>query len=674
MTFIKNYILRLQEKIRYYGYLYYSLGSPIISDSRYDYLIKKLKYLENKYKFTWLKKDSPTLTIGSPGLLGLKKYKHITPMLSLNHVFTASDYLNFYTKVKVFLKEQKINFCCELKIDGLAINLIYRKGTLKKAITRGDGITGEDVTSNIYLISSIPKQLCGFNLPRTLEVRGEIFMLKSDFARLNNKAINNHTKTFSNTRNASSGLLLQKHLKTDAIKNLVFCCHGYGYFPDNLNMFDHSSRLIQLKNWGLPISGYSSIFNSNADILNFYKKIKSIRDFLDFDIDGIVIKVNSIIFQNKLGYTHKAPRWSVALKFFDKEKVSKILKVIYQIGRTGVITPVAQIEPICISGVTIRKVSLHNFNVIKQLDLHIGDVVTVKRSGDVIPKIVSVVKCYRSNHAQRVVSPKLCPVCKSKIKLDDNSVKVRCSSGVMCKGQLKKLLYYFCSKHGLNIYGLGYKIISKLVDNNYINNFSDFFNLTYDKLSNLDDIGKKTVLNIISSINQSKNITLSKFLCALGIRDIGLGKSKIITKHFTSLNNLMNANIQDFYLIKGIGLNTAHYLFNFLNNKSNKEMVFHLSKNLNIYSDHINRNSIVHKSNILFNKRIAISGSLQTFFRVEVINIIKKLGGHVTSNVSKNTDYIIVGKNPGSKFIKSRTLNTKVMLEHDLLKIIKICL
>ncbi|XBC43377.1 MAG: NAD-dependent DNA ligase LigA [Buchnera aphidicola (Meitanaphis flavogallis)] len=671
MIFIKNYILKLQEKIRYYEYLYHSLGSPEISDNRYDFLIKKLHYLENKYKHLLTANSSPTQMIGSPGIIGFKKHKHITPMLSLNHVFNYSDFLNFYKNIKISLKEKKVFFCCELKIDGLALNLVYRKGILIQAMTRGDGIAGEDVTDNVRVISSIPNKLNGINIPKKLEVRGEIFMLKNDLMRLNGSVMNNCKKIFSNTRNAASGLLRQKNLNNVAMQNLMFCCYGYGYYPRYTNLFSHYDRLKQLNLWGLPISGYNSILHSSYDILCFYKKINSMRQFLNFNIDGIVIKVNSIILQNKLGCTNKAPRWAMAFKFVDQEKLSKVIGIMYCVGRTGAITPVAKINPIFISGVTIKKVSLYNFNEIKKLDLHIGDIVTIKRSGDVIPKIISVVKDYRSKNIKKIVFPHLCPVCKSILKLNTKYTKVYCTGGLKCKGRLKKLLYYFCSKNGLNIHGLGYKIISQLVDRNYIKNFFDFFNLDFDLLSSLEDIGKKTTINIINSINQSKNVILSKFLCALGIKEIGSIKSNIIAKHFLSLENLMNTTLQELVLLKGIGFSSACSLFDFINIKYNQDIIFNLSNSLNISSNHVQYNNTVKKLNPFFKKKIVISGTLNKFSRIEIKGIISQLEGRVMSDVSKNTDYIVVGKNPGYKFVKSKILKIKVILEQDFLKIIQ---
>ncbi|XBC44430.1 MAG: NAD-dependent DNA ligase LigA [Buchnera aphidicola (Schlechtendalia peitan)] len=671
MICIKDLILKLQARVRYYGYLYYSLNTSRISDSRYDFLVEKLRFLEKKYHNLLLNKDSPTLTIGAPVIIGLKKCQHITPMLSLNHVFDIHNYLKFDKKIKDFLKDKYISFCCELKIDGLALNLIYKKGILLKAITRGDGMIGEDVTNTVRMISSIPRQLQGINIPNKLEVRGEIFMLKSEFIRFNNEASRSHAKVFSNTRNAAAGLLRQKTIKNHIVKNLMFCCHGYGYYPRYTNSCNHYGRLKQLHCWGLPISGYNSILESHLDILDFYKKIKNIRNFLNFDIDGIVIKVNSIVLQHKLGFMSRAPRWAIAFKFFDQEKTSKVLKVIYQVGRTGVITPIAKIDPICISGVIIKSVSLYNFREIEKLDICIGDFVKIKRSGDVIPKIINVIKGYRSKTIKKIIVPTFCPVCKSVLKIDCRYSKIRCVQGLKCKEQLKKSLYYFCSKNGLNIYGLGFKIISKLVDNNFIKKFSDVFNLDSNLLVRLSDVGKKLANKIINSINQSKEITLSKFLCALGIKEIGSIKSDIIAKHFLSINNLINSTFQDFCSLKGIGFKAAHNLFNFINEESNKNSIIGLSKTLNIslYNTHYNITKA--DSNPFFQKNVVISGSLSSFSRIEVINLIKKMGGRVMSNVSIATNYIIVGVNPGQKFYKSKELNIKILLEHCFLDIVK---
>ncbi|XBC39294.1 MAG: NAD-dependent DNA ligase LigA [Buchnera aphidicola (Nurudea shiraii)] len=670
MIFIKSYILKLREKIRYYNYLYYSFSSQKISDCRYDYLMKKLRYLENKYKHFLFMKDSPTFQVGSLCASDLKTYKHITPMLSLNHVFSIRDYLNFYKKTKKVLKKQIICFCCELKLDGLALNLVYEKGKLVIAMTRGNGILGENVTDNVKKIFSIPKKLVGKDVPEKIEVRGEVFMLKNDFIRLNNIAVRSQMKKFSNTRNASSGLLRQKNLKNIFMNNLMFCCYGYGYCSGNDDILNHYDKLQKLHSWGLPISGYNCVFNSNYDILNFYNKIESIRSFLNFNIDGIVIKVNSIPLQNKLGYTRRAPVWAIALKFFDQEKTSKILKIEYKIGRTGVITPIAVVDPICISGVIIRRISLYNFHEIKKLGIRLGDIVKIKRSGDVIPKIISVVRnC--SNDVQDIVFPHLCPSCRSKLKIYDKRIKIRCINNLKCKEQLKKTLYYFCSKSGLNILGLGFKTVSKLVNKNYVKNFSDFFNLHENALITLDEVGKKNASNIIDAIHNSKNITFSKFLCALGIDEIGTVKSDILSKHFLSLSNLMNATFSEICSLKGIGFIASRNIFNFINDESNKNVILNLSKSLNISSSYDNVSYVRKSSNPFFKKKIVFSGTLNKFSRSQAVDIIKELGGNVMSNVSIKTDYIVIGKNPGSKFFKSNILNIKVILEQNFLEIIK---
>ncbi|XBC44708.1 MAG: NAD-dependent DNA ligase LigA [Buchnera aphidicola (Schlechtendalia chinensis)] len=669
--FIKDCILKLQEKIRYYGYLYYSLGISKISDHQYDFLMERLRYLEKKYKSFFINKNSPTLTIGAPGIIGLKKCKHITSMLSLEHVFNVNDYLKFDKKIRNYFKNKDLSFCCELKIDGLAVNLIYKKGILINAVTRGDGTIGEDVTNTVRMISSIPLKLNGTNIPSKLEARGEIFILKSDFAKLNYESIRNHKKTFSNTRNAASGLLRQKKIQKNSVKNLMFCCYGYGYYPRYTKFINHYDRLKQLHYWGLPISGYTSILKSCNDVVDFFNRIQSIRNFLDFDIDGIVIKVNSIILQNELGCMSRAPRWAVAFKFFDQEKSTKVLKVMFQVGRTGVITPIAKVSPVFISGVIIKNVSLHNFRTIKKLDLCIGDIVTIKRSGDVIPKITNVIKHCRSNDVKKIKIPILCPICKSNLNSDSKFIKVRCMNGLKCIEQLKKLLSYFCSNKGLNIYGLGYKTISKLVDNNYVKNFSDIFNLSINSLSISKIFGKRIVDKIICSINQSRKISFSKFLCALGIQELGFTKSDIISKNFLSLENLMNVKLEDICSLKGIGFKTANNLFQFLNHQSNKEVIFSLSKNLNIslYNEFSHCKNVNHTP--FFQKRVAVSGTLNAYSRIKTINLIKKMGGHVTSNVSKNTDYIVIGKNPGSKLLKSKEMNVRILLENSFLKIVR---
>ncbi|AAO26801.1 DNA ligase [Buchnera aphidicola str. Bp (Baizongia pistaciae)] len=672
MKDIKNYILKLQDEIRYHAYLYHTLNSPKISDEKYDFLVIELQRLEKKCKYSVRFKDSPTQSVGSENLPEFKKFSHITPMLSLNNVFIKNDFLKFYKKIVNNITVEKIFFCSELKFDGVAINLIYINGLLFRAVTRGNGYEGEDVTSNVNMISSVPKKLIGIDIPETLEVRGEIFMLKSDFKKLNVRLTKFKKKLFSNSRNAASGSLRHKNAKVTELRSLTFYCYGCGYCSYENFTDSHFLRLKKLKSWGFPISDYNFLHSSYDEILRFYNFIQNERYFLNFNIDGIVIKVDSICLQKSLSTTSKAPRWAVAYKFSDKIKITTIMNILYQVGRTGVITPVAQVTPIYISGVLIKKVSLHNFNEIRRLNLNIGDSVFIKRSGDVIPHIIEVASKCKLQRNEDISIPKFCPECGSKLKVDSfSNIKIRCMAGLKCLSQFKKLLHYFCSKKGLNILGLGPKIIDKLVDLGYVSDLSDIFDLNVSLLTKVENIGIIKSQNIIRSINNSKNVSFSKFLCSLGIFEVGSIVARSISNYFFTLDKFMNSSKEEFLLINGIGVNIADNLYNFINDEFNKNIIFKLSKKLNISSD---INAIIDNNNTLFRKKIVFSGSFSNFSRSKIIELSKKLGIIVVSSVSKSVDYIIIGKKPGRKLIKAKKFSIPGIYEKEFLNIINVYL
>lgn len=671
MSSIEKYILQLRDKIRYHSYLYYTLASPEISDSEFDWLMQKLRRLEKKYQKRFSFKQSPTTTIGSIFLRN-NNHQHITPMLSLDNVFSIDDFFIFYKKIKKKLNVKRIVTCCELKIDGVAVNLIYKNGCLFKALTRGNGLSGEDVTNNIKKICSIPLVLIGKTIPELLEVRGEVFMLKSDLNRLNYHSETRLKRFFSNTRNVAAGSLRQQNSNVIKERNLMFCCYGCGYINSKKYVFDsHIVRLKQLQLWGFPINAYTSICNSSVEILSFFNKVKKLRSFLDFDIDGIVVKVNSMNYQNELGDMSHAPRWAIALKFVDIVKETTVLNIKFQLGRTGVVTPVAEVVPIFLAGAMISKVSLYNLKEMLKLDICISDKVLIKRSGDVIPKIIKVLKEKRSIISTNVYFPSICPECKSKLVIINNGTKVRCVNGLECMGQFKRLLYHFCSKDGLDIVGLGPRTIDDLVKLGYVNNLYDFFNLDILLLQNVKNIKKKSAINIVNAINLAKNVDFTKFLLSLGIPSVGETTAKRISNYFFSINNLINAKLSDFFLIHGIGYKIANEIFNFLNNEYNKKIIFELLKFLNIRSNNIKDNiTIDNKENFLLGKKIVFSGVISGFSRLKITKLANKLGILVQSAISNSLDFIIVGKKPGMKLFQSRKLNIKEIKSEEFLQLI----
>ncbi|QCI21962.1 NAD-dependent DNA ligase LigA [Buchnera aphidicola] len=675
MTNIKKKIDRLRQELLKYEHSYHILDQSIVSDAEYDYLLNQLYFLELKNK-EFISSDSPTQKIGSNLTDKYQKIRHFFPMLSLENTFDYNGYLNFEKRVKKsFYKDEKLTFCCELKIDGIAISIIYEEGFLVRATTRGDGYIGENITSNVKMIKSIPMKLKGFNIPKRLEIRGEVFMLKSDFLKLNKKSKIDKTKIFSNPRNAAAGSLRHINANITAERKLMFSSYGCYFFEDFKEkeyISTHYERLMQCLKWGLPVNKEIIVCSRHIEVLNFYRKFENKRHSLDYDIDGIVIKVNSIDLQKKLGSNAKSPRWAIAFKFFSSERITKLYDVKFQVGRTGVITPVAYFQPVSISGVTIKKASLYNQNEIKKLNLYIGDFIVICRSGDVIPKILNVVKNIRCSNAKKVVYPSFCPVCNTKLLENKAEKIIRCHAGLICNSQKKRFLHHFFSKKSLNATGLGPKIIDELIDKKLVQNPIDFFYLKYFDLVNLNKIGPKKSMNIISSIHRCRKTSFRRFIYALGIPNVGEVFAEKIANYFMKLEKLINSNIVELNSIPGIGTIIANNIFNYFSTDSNYNMVCRLMKEIEIfwnYSGVCLKNS---KKTYFFGKRVVLTGVFASFSsRKELKDFLINLGAKVLNNISKNTDILIYGKKFGSKFSQAKRLNIKIINEREFNGLIK---
>ncbi|AEO07893.1 NAD-dependent DNA ligase LigA [Buchnera aphidicola] len=667
MTSLKKKINKLKKNILQYEYFYHTLDQPIISDAEYDYLLEKLYNLEleNKELITL---DSPTQKVGANLLSRFKKNQHFSPMLSLENTFDINGYLNFKKKIKKSIGiNKKIIFCCELKIDGIAISIIYERGILVRAVTRGDGLKGENVTHNVRMIQSIPLKLTGSDIPERLEVRGEIFMLKSDFIKLNKEYKKNSNKCFSNPRNAAAGSL--RHIDSKIIfeRKLMFTCYMCIFFPDlTQTLTTHYERLMKCEYWGLPVNPDIIVCINNNDIFDFYKKFEEKRRILDFDIDGIVIKVNSIELQKKLGCNTKFPRWAIALKFVSAEKITLLKDVKFQVGRTGAITPVAYFDAVCISGVIIRKASLHNKNEIERLNLHINDSIIICRSGDVIPKILSVVEALRSNHEKKIVFPKYCPVCQNKLLENSEDKIIRCHAGWVCAVQKEKALEHFFSKKALNAVGLGPKIIHELIQKKYVNNPIDFFYLTEINLMQLNNFGRKKSLKILASIHSCKKTTFKRFIFSLGISNVGEVIAEKLANHFVNLEALMYSDILKISLISGIGKTIAHNIYNYFSIVSNCKMVNKLINEVGIFWNHQEIDSIENKNLFLLDKKIVLTGVFKNISRTELKKLLIQLGAKVLNHISKNIDFLICGKKFGSKLYQAKKFKILIIYEEDL--------
>lgn len=662
---MKKKIDKLRKNILKYNYFYHTLNQSIISDTEYDYLINQLYNLELKDK-KLITLDSPTQTVGSNVLNRFKKITHFSPMLSLENTFNLNGLLNFEKRIqKSTGSSKKIPFCCEIKIDGVAVSIIYEKGIFIQAGTRGDGFEGENITSNVRMIQSIPLKLKGSNIPERLEVRGEIFMLKSDFIKLNQESQDHEIKFFSNPRNAASGSL--RHINPSVVlkRKLMFSCHGCGLLKGSQNLINHCDLLTNFANWGLPVNRDIIITSDYNKIFQYYKKIEKKRSVLDFDTDGIVIKVNELRLQNQLGFSSKYPRWAIAFKFPSTEKITRLNNVKFQVGRTGIITPVAYLDPVNISGVIISKASLHNKNEIKRLDLHFNDSVVVCRSGDVIPKILKVIKTDRLHNAKRVSYPNFCPVCHAKLTENQAEKTIRCHSSLTCNAQKNKLLYHFFSKNALNVNGLGPKIIHELITIGLVKNPVDFFHLTCSDLMNIKNIKSKKSIKIIEALNRCKKTTFKRFIYALGIPNIGEFAAEKISNFFKTLENLMDANTSEISSIKGIGEVIVNNLLSYFSSASNRKIVIDLVKKAGIYWDSPKKLRFNLKTTYFLNKRVVCTGVFKSFSRVELRAMLIELGAYISSNISKNTDFLIYGKKYGSKYFKAREMNINILSEKE---------
>ncbi|WP_343187811.1 NAD-dependent DNA ligase LigA [Buchnera aphidicola (Periphyllus koelreuteriae)] len=669
MCKIKKKIKDLQNIIIYYNYLYFILGKPIISDDRYDYLFNKLKFLENKY----LKKiniNSPTQLVGSRIFQKSILKKHLTPMLSLNNVFNKIDFIKFYSKIIKYKNNNKnINFFCELKFDGIAVNLIYEYGVLKKAFTRGDGLIGEDVTKNIFFVQDVPYCLKGKHFPKIMEIRGEVLMSKKDFFKLNKKYLKfNNNVQFSSARNLASGTLRKKKINKLIKRKLFFICHGFELFNYFKNLDSYYKILMKIKNWGFNVNKNFIFSNSLNNIINFYLNIKNKRSKLKFDIDGIVIKVDSLKLRKKIGYVSKYPKWAIAFKFPSKQKTTKLLNVSFHVGRTGIITPVAHFKSVIISGAVIKKASIYNNNELKKLNLYVGDKLFISRAGDVIPKIIGKKNKQNYNILNKIKFPKKCPSCSYYLKISKDKINYYCTNSLLCIDQITKRLIHFFSKTSFKIKDLGPQVISQLVKKKNFRNPIDFFKLNLEILNSLHNVGKKTSKNILNSLNKFHTISLDKFIYSFGIKGVGQVSSMNLSKYFSSINNLINSTKQDFLKVPGIGKLIAKNLYIFFSKKKNKQIIYNL---INKFKINILKNKKKYLNSIFLNKNILITGELKNFSRTEIKNKLEKLGSNVKNSFSKNIDLVIKGKNPGIKLIKSIQNNIKIIDENYLLKKLK---
>ncbi len=653
----------LSKKINKHNYLYHTLDKPIISDADYDKLIKENNNIEKKYPHLVLE-NSPNNFVGSKVKDKFEKIEHLSQMFSLSNAFNKDDIVEYIKRTNKYLNKPHTNifkFLSEPKIDGLSLNLLYKKGKLVSAGTRGNGFIGENVTDNITNIKDIPFNLKN-DFPETIEIRGEIFINKNDFKHINSKL--GMKEKFANARNAAAGSLRQLDTKISHKRPLKFIAHGIGESSKIYKTIDEYYN--DLKNWNIPISNLYAVCYSTDDIFKHYNKIDKIRNDIKYDIDGLVIKIDSFDLQKRLGYVGKNPRWAIALKFSSEKAQTIIENISFQVGRTGAITPVARLKPVTIGGVVVSNASLHNFDEIYKKNINILDVVEIERAGDVIPYVTKLIKKHNKN-TKKISIPKNCPICKSKTIKENDEAVLRCSNKYQCSSQIVGQLIHFISKKSLNIDGFGEKQVKQFFELNFINKYEDIFDLKKykKKILELDGWGKLSFNNLINSIDKSKNITLEKFIYSLGIRYIGEINSEILANEFKDLNKLVNSirKIERLSNIDGLGPKAISSLVEFFSNENNLKSVKTLQMILNI-SNPIE----LRKNNFFTNKNIVFTGTLASLSRDEAKYIAKSNGAKILSAISKNTDYLIIGDNAGSKAQKANLLGIKIINEKEFLE------
>jgi DNA ligase (NAD+) len=661
-------VRKLREQIGQANYAYYAEDAPDMSDAEYDRLFRELQQLEAEYP-DLVSADSPTQRVGSPPLPHFESVQHATPMLSLNNAFSQDEVIAFDRRVREALeRDVDIQYAVEPKFDGLAVTLTYRAGGLALGATRGDGYSGENVTENLRTIRAIPLQLTG-DAPELLEVRGEVLMLRRDFETLNREQTERGEKQFANPRNAAAGSLRQLDSAITASRRLAFFAYGIGAVdggrvPDDT----HSRQLDYLQSLLFPVARQRDVVKGVEGLLGYYQEIGKQRASLPYDIDGVVYKVDSLRAQQELGFVSRAPRFALAHKFPAQEEITELLGIDVQVGRTGALTPVARLAPVRVGGVTVTNATLHNEDEIRRKDVRIGDYVIVRRAGDVIPEVVGVVTQRRPKNARKFVMPTQCPVCGSGVERPEGEAVTRCTAGLFCPAQRKQALWHFASRRAMDIDGLGEKLIDQLVDNGLLKTTADLYGLSAQTLAGLERMAEKSATNVVSAVAASKNTTLARFIYALGIRNVGEQTAKDLAAHFGDLSPLMQADEDVLQNVPEVGPVVAASVYRFFHEPHNQEVIARLIDAGVRWKKHTPSTP---DGGALSGKTFVLTGTLPGMTRDEAKSRIESCGGKVTGSVSKKTDYVVAGDEPGGKLDKAVNLGVSVIDEPALLELLK---
>lgn len=660
----------LREELERHNYLYYVLDAPTIPDAEYDRLFRELQQLESRYP-ELLTPDSPTQRVGAAPLAQFAQVRHRTPMLSLNNAFADGDVVAFDRRAREALGVAEIEYAVEPKFDGLAISLTYENGVLVKGATRGDGYTGEDVSANLRTIKAIPLSLHGADMPfvppRLLEVRGEVLMLKADFAKLNQHQRDKGEKEFANPRNAAAGSLRQLDSRVTASRRLTFFAYGLGAMEEGPQFRRHNETMDFLAALRFPLCPERKVVAGVAGLLGYYQAIGARRDNLPYEIDGVVYKVNDLDQQARLGFVSRAPRWAIAHKFPAQEALTEVLDIDVQVGRTGALTPVARLKPVFVGGVTVTNATLHNEDEIRRKDVRVGDTVIVRRAGDVIPEVVSVVLEKRPAGTRPFTMPQTCPVCGSHVTRDPEEAVARCSGGLYCPAQRKQAILHFASRRAMDIEGLGDKLVDQLVDKDIVHNPAGLYKLDVPTLARLERMAEKSAQNIVAAIENSKHTTLARFIYALGIRNVGEATARELAAHFGSLERLMEADMAALQQVADIGPVVADSILQFFAETHNREVI----EQLRGAGVQWPEGAVKPPGSVLQGKVFVLTGTLPHLTRDQARARIEAQGGKVASSVSKKTDYVVAGAEPGSKYDKALELGVDVLDEDGLMLLLK---
>ena len=662
-TAIREELESLREQIRYHNYRYHVLDDPEVPDAEYDRLMRQLQDVEEKNP-ELVTPDSPTQRVGDEPVSAFGTIKHRIPMLSLGNAFSADALRDFHRRVTERLEmdaDEPLRYAAEPKLDGAAVSLLYENGLLVRGATRGDGTTGEDITHNVRTIDAVPLRLIGNDYPSMLEVRGEVFMPKAGFEAYNKKARAADQKTFVNPRNAAAGSLRQLDPKLTAERPLDIYVYSVGQVDGGEIPSRHSDILDQLQEWGLKTCPDRKVVEGVAGCLAYYEEIGGKREALPYEIDGVVYKVDEIALQRELGFVSRAPRWAVAHKYPAQEELTVVCGIEFQVGRTGALTPVARLEPVFVGGVTVSNATLHNIDELHRKDVRVGDTVIVRRAGDVIPEVASVVSKRRPKGTRRVQLPKKCPVCGSAVTREAGEAVARCTGGLYCSAQRAEALKHFVSRRAMDIDGLGGRMIDQLVEIDRIKTPADIYQLQEEELAAMERMGEKSAANLIRAINKSKTTTLTRFLYALGIREVGEATAAGLAGHFGALPRIVSATEEDLIEVADVGPIVASRIRAFFDEPHNLEVIKSLQRSGVSWPETEPQQSP--KDGPLSGKTFVLTGTLSKMTRDEAKALIQKNGGKVTGSVSKKTDFVVYGDKAGSKLTKAQTLKIATLTE-----------